>query len=1008
MQTLKLILLLVIISFQCQSLFGQTPRSPNQQVIYQLWTFKDGAPESVYALEQTTDGFLWLGGPNGLFRFDGARFERFKSPFGDQLLATYVVGLYAPKSGGLWIGYLFGGFSFLNHGRVENYVAEAASTGAVYEFAQDQDGSVWACTTTGMWRLENSVWQHLGSEWNIPAKTVVSIGFDRDGILWVLGVEELFYLRPGRKQFQIVAKHPASVGFMFDADKKVVTIPAGNQAPNPSANPDDRLLAFPIVIISGKSYCQLTDPTNNVWTPLQDAWTRLPPSLQRYQTADKLLTSATIAATKMIDREGNTWYGGTHGLHRFFDSPLMTMHIPKAEMDYSIVGDEQGGVWIGSQSLRRLSTFDHVSNGKIDKSKVLRGIVSFLFRASDKTLWVATDEGLWRVASDEIVRMELPQEMADQPRFLQAITQDRLGGLWVSFGRHGLYRFADGVWTPYGGRQDLPKTGVIIEFTDRLGRVWFGYPKNVLAFLDGDRVQVLGPSDGLRVGNVTAIYGRGSGIWIGGEFGLQQFDSGELRNITAVNDELLRGISGIVETTDGDLWLNGLSGVVHIRRAEIEEALKDPAYRIKGERFGRRAGLPGTPNQIRPLPTAIEDSDGKIWFTSLNGVAWLDPTLSQEKVQPPPITIQSISADDKNYEIDFPLTFPAHTASVEINYTAVSLSDPEAIHFRYKLQETDKDWHESNTASPVTYRNLSPGSYHFIVAASDRNGVWSDKVANVDFTILPAFYQTRWFLLLCIAFALFVVWIIYNLRVRQIARAISVRFDERLAERTRIARELHDTLLQTVQGSKLVADDALEKSNDSVHMHHAMKRLSGWLGQATQEGRAALNSLRTSTIETNDLAAGLRRATEECVLNKSMAVKFSVAGGSRDMHPIARDEIYRIGYEAIRNACEHASASQLKIELSYAQDLTLRVNDNGIGIEMAVITEGKADHFGLQGMRERAERIGSKLTLVSSPNSGTELTLVVPGKVIFRKASATRLGRIKTFLGQRDGHSDQD
>src|SRR5262249_51949062 len=146
---------------------------------------------------------------------------------------------------------------------------------------------------------------------------------------------------------------------------------------------------------------------------------------------------------------------------------------------------------------------------------------------------------------------------------------------------------------------------------------------------------------------------------------------------------------------------------------------------------------------------------------------------------------------------------------------------------------------------------------------------------------------------------LIVVWIIYNLRVRQIARAISVRFDERLAERTRIARELHDTFLQTVQGSKLVADDALERSDDSVHMHGAMKRLSGWLGQATQEGRAALNSLRTSTIETNDLAAGLRRALEECSLDGSIEVKFSVVGGTRDMHPIARDEIYRIGYEAI-------------------------------------------------------------------------------------------------------------
>jgi signal transduction histidine kinase len=246
--------------------------------------------------------------------------------------------------------------------------------------------------------------------------------------------------------------------------------------------------------------------------------------------------------------------------------------------------------------------------------------------------------------------------------------------------------------------------------------------------------------------------------------------------------------------------------------------------------------------------------------------------------------------------------------------------------------------------------------------------------------------------------ALFVIWLLYRLRLRQVARVMSVRFDERLAERTRIARELHDTLLQTVQGSKFVADHALEKYDDSVHVRSALERLSQWLGQATQEGRAALNSLRTSTIETNDLAAALRRATQECWFNKAIAVKFSATGGPRDMHPVARDEIYRIGYEAIRNACEHASASKLEIALTYARDLTLRVNDNGVGMKAAVLTEGKQGHFGLQGMRERAERIGSKLTLVSSASSGTQVTLVVPGNVVFRKSSVTRFERIKTFL----------
>ena len=218
--------------------------------------------------------------------------------------------------------------------------------------------------------------------------------------------------------------------------------------------------------------------------------------------------------------------------------------------------------------------------------------------------------------------------------------------------------------------------------------------------------------------------------------------------------------------------------------------------------------------------------------------------------------------------------------------------------------------------------------------------------------------------------------------MRQVLRAISARFDERLAERTRLARELHDTLLQTVQGSKMVADDALDAPKDLERVRHALERVSTWLGQAIDEGRAALKALRTSTTETNDLAASLRRATQECRMQTPMQVDFSVVGAPRDMHPIARDELYRIGYEAIRNACAHSTGSRLEVTLQYAQDLSLRVRDNGVGIDPHVLDQGRSGHYGLQGMRERAARIGGRLTVLTSADSGTEVTVVVPGNII--------------------------
>src|SRR5258707_6231330 len=202
-----------------------------------------------------------------------------------------------------------------------------------------------------------------------------------------------------------------------------------------------------------------------------------------------------------------------------------------------------------------------------------------------------------------------------------------------------------------------------------------------------------------------------------------------------------------------------------------------------------------------------------------------------------------------------------------------------------------------------------------------------------------------------------------------------------------MARDLHDTFLQTIQGSKLVADDALELSTDPIRMRRAMEQLSVWLGRATQEGRAALNSLRTAPTQTNDLADALRRVTNDDLIPGSMAVTFSVVGDAREMHPIVRDEIYRIAYEAIRNACMHSGAGQMEVELKYAHELTLRVSDNGTGIDPAIAERGKDGHFGLQGMRERTVRIGGKLTLRSSSKSGTEIKLIVPGDIIFRKAT---------------------
>lgn len=268
--------------------------------------------------------------------------------------------------------------------------------------------------------------------------------------------------------------------------------------------------------------------------------------------------------------------------------------------------------------------------------------------------------------------------------------------------------------------------------------------------------------------------------------------------------------------------------------------------------------------------------------------------------------------------------------------------------------------------------------------ACNNDGVWNTTGATVAFTIAAAWYQTTWFRALSVLLVILLIWAVYQLRLRQVARNLAARFDDRLEERTRIARELHDTLLQTIQASKMVADDALTEPADLARIKPGIQRLGDWLGRAVEEGRAAVNALRTSATEENDPARALRLAAEHCDTSDATQVSVTVIGSPREMHPIVRDEIYRIGYEAIRNACAHSQSPHVEIELRYDKDVFLRIEDQGVGIPANVLERGKPGHFGVIGMRERAARIGAAFTLNSS-TKGTEITLTIPGSRLFVK-----------------------
>jgi len=974
--TLDLAIHFSLVLLACGTAFAQARNSPGG-ILEESWSSQQGAPEGIQALAQTSDGFLWIGSPTGLFRFDGVRFERFLPA--DSILSTNVNQLFTPRSGGLWIGYAFGGFSFLRDGHVKNYGgAVADATGTINRFAEGPDGVMWAATNSGIWRFEHSTWNRLETKWSAPAGRVLSIGFDRAGTLWALAGNELHYLLSGAGQFR-KARGGMSVytDFVWDADHMVLTRRV-LQEPG--------LSSYPIVL---KDAAPVVDRTNGVWIirQLNLTWIRTSAAQPLEDIVLKPKDPETFDLivynhAALVDREGDVWFADQRKLHRFYYSPVRRYEVPFEVGPFAIAAGEDGAVWIGAWGGSR---FFRAANGKLEALNSTETGWSLVYTAPDKTVWLGGVRFLWHLVHGDWVRVEPPEKSLDY--FLQAISPDHDGGLWFSFGRHGLYRLAHGVWTPNGGRQDMPQTGVVSEFTDSFGRVWFGLTKSQVAVLDGDRVQRFGPEDGLRVGNVTAIFGRGSVIWIGGEFGLQAFDNGKTRNIAAFDDDWLSGISGIVETANGDLWLNGIAGIFHIRQAEIAKALADAHYHVRGQHLGRRDGLPGFATQIRPLPSAIEASDGRLWFAFTGGVAWIDPAHGLKAAGMPPIAIHSVTADDNTYQPVHSLKLPAHTSSVSINYSAVSLSEPEAIRFRYRLQEADLGWHETNDAHTATYRNLSPGLYHFSVDASDTEGVWSQKAASVVFTILPAWYQTLWFRASCTVMGVMLLWGLYWYRLHRLAREFNVRLEGRIAERERIARDLHDTLLQSFQGLMLrlqVVDDLLSPGEAKKELEQSLERAD----QAIAEGRRAVYDLRSSMTTTDDLKEALRAAAREFGGDGAPTFRLEVEGAARDLHPILRDEVYRIAREGLRNAFKHARARHVEAEITYGERvLRLRIRDDGDGISQDILESGRPGHYGLRGMRERARQNGVSLEIWSRPRAGTEIDVSIPASIVYTNSS---------------------
>jgi signal transduction histidine kinase len=528
------------------------------------------------------------------------------------------------------------------------------------------------------------------------------------------------------------------------------------------------------------------------------------------------------------------------------------------------------------------------------------------------------------------------------------------------------------------------------------GGLWLGFHDGGVAYLADDQVRAsYGTADGLGEGPVNSLrLDRDGTLWAATEGGLSRLINGRVATLTSENGLPCDTVHWAMEDDNDSVWLNMSCGLVRMARSDLDAWVADPNRRVQTTVFGSSDGVRSRADVPSMSPNVAKSADGRIWFTTYDAVSVIDPRHLPFNKLPPPVHIEQITADRKSYDTaayaNGRVPLPAQIRDLEIDYTALSLVAPEKVRFRYKLEGLDRDWHDAGNRRQAFYSNLPPRNYRFRVIACNNSGVWNEAGGFLDFSVAPAYYQTIWFRLSCVAAFLGLLWAVYQQRLRRVAREFNMRLDERVSERTRIARELHDTLLQSFQG--LILNFQSARNLLPARPDQAIESLDTALDRAERaivEGRDAIHDMRASAPADGNFAEEISALGEQLASENehsgASSFRVVVEGSPKAIRPVVRDEIYRIAREALRNAYDHAHARTIEAEITYEEKLLrVRIRDDGIGINETHLGEGRAGHYGLRGMRERATHIGAQLEVWSEGGAGTEIELRVPDRIAYK------------------------
>jgi signal transduction histidine kinase/ligand-binding sensor domain-containing protein len=951
-----------------------TPSAPldNLDVLslkHTVFSRREGAPGAIRALAQTPDGILWVATAVGLFRYDGARFDMSVS---DRLPSPSVSSLLAEPGGELWIGYTFGGVSLLRGGKLTHFDKHQLPAGTVKQFFRSSDGVLWAATSTGLAKLTATGWTPVGAADGYPAEAPNWLG-EASGKFLVLTPTANLSLAPNAASFE---REPQSVA----EQARYGVRGSSSWRPDLDHTP------------AGEPYQTLLDSSGTLWVSGRQSLLRYrwkdqdsaTPIGESFSTADGL--SGEIN-TLLEDREGNIWAGTEKGLDRFEVPKLERLPTHELLFHPLLIAGENNELWIG-QAEGAVLRFD----GHLSLIASLGNSVGVATRAADGSVWVAGDSGLLHYTRGVVANIPLPTgggatapAWAVSHQTFQALAAVGDDEIWLSIARSGLFHWKKGEWErlPPG----LPPGPAIRLQVDARNRLWFTYPDNEIAILDHGQLTHLVASDGLAVGNVLALDVRPRHVWIAGDLGVQVLVGKRFIPLRGIKGTNFRVASGILETQSGELWINAARGVYRVSKEDVARVLSGSEKPIDFELFDWHDSLESGAIVVRPGPTLLQTADGRIWISREQGVWSVDPNHIPRNPVPPIVSIEDVVSAGNTFSAAAPLELPRNSRNIRIDYTGALMRDPERVRFRYRLIGVDDDWQDAGQRRQAFYTNLGPGRYTFEVMAANCDGVWSEKSAELRLHVLPAFYERLWFRALCVLAGAALIVLIVFIRVAQVHARYRLLLQERHAERERIARDIHDTLLQGIQA--LLFRLQIWELNPVIS-EPLRREISKLIPQAIAiivEGRERILMLRRTETKPSELRQTLQAIATEESGDEPPAVSIHLTGAPAALTPDAFEQLVDIAREAIRNAYLHGRAKRITLTLSYRrQSFSLTISDDGKGIDAATLqASGTTGHFGLIGMSERARQLHAQFRIENNEPSGTRVTVVVPARTAYCK-----------------------